>query len=350
MFRLVLCLLALGTGALLIVPAVVGVASSASAVGNAGAAGATCTVSDGGAASPATVGGVDLTAAQMHNAQVIVAVVKARGLPQQGAQVALMTAIQESALIVVDHGDAAGPDSRGLFQQRNSWGPLSVRMDAARWTGLFLDRLVNVAGWPTMDPPEVAHLVQRNANAEDYRKWIPFSQALGGALFANDPSKVTCDGGTLMPGAPPSARAAVALNAAAAELGKPYCFDGGNSRSPTHGAGGDGCPTGRWVSTAGVRPVRLGAGQRRPPALLRRPVPPRPQGAGRAGAPGRSRLPGQLGRRHPPRRHRLVDRRRDGHRLGPDRRGTGLQRPVHVRKWSGINEPEVMPYAVRLAG
>jgi hypothetical protein len=24
--------------------------------------------------------------------------------------------------------------------------------------------------------------------------------------------------------------------------------------------------------------------------------------------------------------------------------------PVHVRKWRGIDEPEVMPYAVRLAG
>ena len=171
MWRLALCVLVLGTGVLLLVPTLFGAASSASAATNPAAAGASCTVTSTGEASTATVGGVDLSASQMHNAQVIVGVVKARGLPQYAAQIALMTAMEESALTVVDHGDVWGPDRRGLFQQRDSWGPLSVRMDPAGSTGLFLDRLVTVPGWQSMGPAHAAHLVQRNRFEDDYSKW-----------------------------------------------------------------------------------------------------------------------------------------------------------------------------------
>lgn len=40
---------------------------------------------------------------------------------------AIMTAEDECGLINVQHGDAAGPDSIGVFQQRDSWGPVSER-------------------------------------------------------------------------------------------------------------------------------------------------------------------------------------------------------------------------------
>lgn len=351
MLRLAFGMLALGTGALLLVPVVFGAASGASAVGNPVAAGASCTVADTGASTPLTVNGVDLSPDQMHNAQVIVAVVKARKLAPSAAQIGLMTAMQESALTVVDHGDAAGPDSRGLFQQRDSWGPLSVRMDPAGSTGLFLDRLVTVPAWASIDPVMSAHLVQRNANAEDYRKWVPMSQSLAGALLANDPSHVTCTGGTLLPGAAPDARTAVALKAAGTALGKPYCFDGGDSRGPTHGGGGAGCPDG----TVGYDCSGL--------ALF-------------AWAQAGIDLPHYSGDQYQRGRKVPITQVRPGDLVflaNPSEgihhvamiwsvdpgttTGTGqiieaqdFNVPVHVRTWRGIDEPEVMPYAVRLAG
>jgi hypothetical protein len=351
MFRIAFGMLALAAGTLLIVPVVFGAASGASAVGNPAAAGASCTVAMTGAASPLTVDGVDLSPDQMHNAQVIVAVAKARRLPPQAAQIALMTAMQESALTVVDHGDAAGPDSRGLFQQRDSWGPLSVRMDSAQSTGLFLDRLVTLPGWTILDPVEAAHIVQVNSNAEDYRKWVPLSQSLAGALLADDPAHVSCTGGTLLPGASPNARAAVALKAAGSALGKPYCFDGGDSRGPTHGGGGPGCSDGTvgydcsgltlyaWAQ-AGVDLSHFSGDQYQ---------------EGRK-VPITQVRPGDLvflanpseGIHHVA----LVWSVDAGTSTGAGQiiEAQDFNVPVHVRPWKGINEPEVMPYAVRLAG
>lgn len=48
-----------------------------------------------------------------------------------------MTAMGPSSLTVVDHGDAAGPDSRGLFQQRASWGTYAHRMNPAKSAAQF---------------------------------------------------------------------------------------------------------------------------------------------------------------------------------------------------------------------
>lgn len=89
--------------------------------------------------------GGSLTAEQTDNLQVIVATTFARGLLTEDAVIAVMTALTESSLVNVGHGDAAGPDSRGLFQQRAPWGPLAVRMDPAGATGLFLDALTSPA-------------------------------------------------------------------------------------------------------------------------------------------------------------------------------------------------------------
>ena len=43
----------------------------------------------------------------------------------------MMTAIGESNLVNVNYGDLAGPDSRGLFQQRanGAWGSYADRMN-----------------------------------------------------------------------------------------------------------------------------------------------------------------------------------------------------------------------------
>lgn len=82
-----------------------------------------------------------LTEEQLANATAVLGVVQQRGLTAGDAVIAIMTALTESSLRNVDYGDLAGQDSRGLFQQRDSWGSLEVRMDPAGATGLFLDRL-----------------------------------------------------------------------------------------------------------------------------------------------------------------------------------------------------------------
>lgn len=103
------------------------------------------------------------SAEQTGNAAVIAAVAGRRGLGSAGAVVGVMTAMTESSLISVDHGDDTGPDSRGLFQQRATWGPVSVRMDPAGAAGLFYDRLETVAGWRDLPPWVAAQRVQHSA-------------------------------------------------------------------------------------------------------------------------------------------------------------------------------------------
>ena len=73
----------------------------------------------------------ELATDQAANASLITAVAVQRGLPPRAASIALATAMQESKLRNIDHGDQAGPDSRGLFQQRPSqgWGTEEQVMD-----------------------------------------------------------------------------------------------------------------------------------------------------------------------------------------------------------------------------
>ncbi len=112
--------------------------TEAQAASDAAAAGCSAT----GIAGP-TGAAAGLSPDQQANATAILQAVADRGLGAGDAVIAIMTAMTESSLVNVGHGDLAGPDSRGLFQQRDSWGPLDVRMDPTGATGLFLDRLTS---------------------------------------------------------------------------------------------------------------------------------------------------------------------------------------------------------------
>jgi hypothetical protein len=101
-----------------------------------------------------------LDAEAQANAATVIATTKSQGLSDRAAVIALATALQESGLHNTNHGDAAGPDSRGIFQQRASWGPLEVRMDPARATKLFLASLVKVPAWDVLPLGVVALAVQ----------------------------------------------------------------------------------------------------------------------------------------------------------------------------------------------
>ena len=77
------------------------------------------------------------SADQVRNAAAIVNAGAALHVPAKGQTVAVMTAIGESTLTVVDHGDTAGPDSRGtvpaalgrLGLLRAADGPGRVRLE-----------------------------------------------------------------------------------------------------------------------------------------------------------------------------------------------------------------------------
>jgi hypothetical protein len=107
-------------------------------------------------------------AMQLTNAAAIMQAASQQGLTRAAQVLGVQTAIQESTLRVLDHGDEVGPDSRGLFQQRDSWGPLEVRMDPLLSSLLFFGALEKIEGWETMPPEEAIHRVQVNERASDY--------------------------------------------------------------------------------------------------------------------------------------------------------------------------------------
>lgn len=119
---------------------------------------------------------------QLKNAAAIINAGDALGVPGYGINIGVMTAIGESGLRVLDYGDAAGPDSRGLFQQRDSWGPLSVRMDPTGSATLFFQRLLKVPGWQGMTPTEAAHAVQINADPNYYTQFWTVAQSVAAGL------------------------------------------------------------------------------------------------------------------------------------------------------------------------
>jgi hypothetical protein len=112
---------------------------------------------------------VALTGEQIGNARTIAQVARDRGLPERAVVIALATAMQESGLRNLDHGDR---DSLGLFQQRPSqgWGtPQQVR-DPVYAAGKFYDGLVRVPNWEGMRLTDASQIVQRSGFPEAYQK------------------------------------------------------------------------------------------------------------------------------------------------------------------------------------
>ena len=100
-------------------------------------------------------------------------------------QIGIMTAIGESNLRNLTYGDEAGPDSRGIFQQRSNWGTLADRMDPYTAAFNFYHRMFGVVAWDTLPPTQVAHTVQRNADPGYYAKYFSRAGKLVDALLAD---------------------------------------------------------------------------------------------------------------------------------------------------------------------
>lgn len=122
--------------------------------------------------------------------------------------IGVMTAMGESSLTILDRGDAAGPDSRGLFQQRESgaWGSYADRMDPYVSATNYFKALMTVEARESLEPTIAASRVQRNANPYHYVQfWDPAVQVveyLAGTdtgLREGNGDNV-CAGGELVPG------------------------------------------------------------------------------------------------------------------------------------------------------
>lgn len=119
---------------------------------------------------------------QLRNAAHIMNAATELGLQRDAQVLGVMTAMGESSLQVLDYGDQAGPDSRGLFQQRDNWGSLEERMDPSTSATLFFTALIAVADWQTLEPTIAAHRVQRNADPYHYEKYYPAAVEVVDAL------------------------------------------------------------------------------------------------------------------------------------------------------------------------
>ncbi|MET9254226.1 heavy metal transporter [Streptomyces sp. NPDC003717] len=134
-----------------------------------------------------------LTADQAVNAATITAVGTARALPERAVTIALATALQESALRNLDHGDR---DSLGLFQQRPSqgWGTRKDIMDPAYAAGEFYDHLVKVPDYTRLPLTDAAQRVQRSGFPDAYAKHEPDAALLAAALTGRSGATLTCAG------------------------------------------------------------------------------------------------------------------------------------------------------------
>ncbi|MET7734615.1 heavy metal transporter [Streptomyces sp. NPDC005402] len=154
-----------------------------------GTDGPSCTVVSGGADGPS----YEFTPEQAVNAATITAVGTGRGLPERAVTIALATALQESGLRNISHGDR---DSLGLFQQRPSqgWGTPKEILDPTYAAGEFYKHLVKVKGYQDLPLTVAAQRVQRSGYPEAYAKHEPDATVLAAALTGTSAATLTCDG------------------------------------------------------------------------------------------------------------------------------------------------------------
>lgn len=232
---------------------VLGVAVSAAGSGALEPAALSSGVCADAPAAPGTstgVGNETLDASQIANAAVISAVAASLNIPARGAVIAVATAMQESRLRNLNHGDR---DSVGLFQQRTAWGPLSERLDPVAAARMFFTGgrggqpgLLDIDGWQSLPLTQAAQAVQRSGFPDAYAQWEPIANQLvatatgtADGCVVDDgidiPGDITAnlpDGYTLPAGTPPAA--GIAISWAAAQLGTPYHY-GGSCTAPHSG-------------------------------------------------------------------------------------------------------------------
>ncbi|WP_078917251.1 heavy metal transporter [Streptomyces sp. NRRL S-813] len=179
----------------------------------------------------------EFTPEQAVNAATIAAVGTGRGMPERAVTIALATALQESGLRNIEHGDR---DSLGLFQQRPSqgWGTPTQIMEPTYAAGVFYEHLAKVPGYTRLPLTVAAQRVQRSGFPQAYAKHEPDATLLAAALTGRAAATLTCQGrpGATRASGPDAVRAALVrdfgrevLQEAGAEVGD----SGASSPKPT---------------------------------------------------------------------------------------------------------------------
>jgi cell wall-associated NlpC family hydrolase len=198
----------------------------------------------------------DVTAEQMSNAAVIVAVAKQMGVPEPGWVVAIAAALQESGLRNLNYGDR---DILGLFQQRPSmgWGTREQITTPSYAATKFFEHLQAMPNWQRMSVTDAAQAVQRSGFPHAYAKHEDTARAIVAAV-----SGVRCEPTPTGPGTGAgncdtiqvaSPTAMTAINWACGQRGVPYLWGGNGPESS--GKGGFDCSglTKAAYAAAGVR-------------------------------------------------------------------------------------------------
>ncbi len=148
-----------------------------------------CKVVSGGSAAAT----YEFTPEQAVNAATIAAVGTGRGMPERAVTIALATALQESGLRNMDHGDR---DSLGLFQQRPSqgWGTPREIMDPTYAAGVFYKHLAKVPDYTDLPLTVAAQRVQRSGFPTAYAKHESDATLLAAALTGQSAATLTCQG------------------------------------------------------------------------------------------------------------------------------------------------------------
>lgn len=135
-----------------------------------------------------------LNPSQASFAALIAGISVQRGLPPRAASIAIATAMQESSLRNLDYGDQAGPDSRGLYQQRPSqgWGTEAQVMDPVYATNIFYDRLLRVPDYQNIPLTEAAQAVQNSAFPEAYARRELAARAFASSLTGQSEGTLNC--------------------------------------------------------------------------------------------------------------------------------------------------------------
>lgn len=168
------------------------------------------------------------TQEQINNAQTIMSVAMSEGLGTPGQILGVMTALTESGLVIVMHGDSSNSTSLGLFQQIQTWGTIAARTDATQSAQLFFEAVKSTPGYQLYlmsgNFPGLAQAVQQsefgdgsNYLAELGNAKTLVSQLNSGGLSAA-PVNGTTSGG--------NSNGAIAVAAIITKVGGPYQWGG----------------------------------------------------------------------------------------------------------------------------
>jgi len=149
---------------------------------------------------------------QVGNAVTIVTVGAGLSVPPRGQIIALATAIQESGLRNLTHGDQ---DSLGLFQQRPSqgWGTPAQILDPVHAATRFYQALLAEPGWQTLPLTVAAQDVQHSGHPDAYAVHEGAATHLYAAITGTGTRAITSAGGCIVVAdelTPPSLPAALA--------------------------------------------------------------------------------------------------------------------------------------------